>query len=212
MNFMKKGVIRTMTEADIDSVVKIHQTAFRGFFLERMGLPFLAAYYNCVLNYRSSIALVYSVTGKSIDGFVVGFTDPVGFYESFRAGKTKLLLPIFLGLARRPWLLLEIFANVLRVTNKSETKIVDGSTELASIGVETPGHGIGGKLIRAFAEKAWAQSVRYITLTTDRDDNGQVHEFYTKHGFSNIGSERRQGRVLIKYLLENPIINKGEKV
>lgn len=197
--------IRVMTGADVDAVVKIHQKAFQGFFLERMGPAFLSAYYDCVINYSASIALVYSANQRSLDGFVVGFTDPLGFYKHFSAARKGFLVAIFVGFARRPWLIREVLANIMRVRDKSVSEGVIGSAELTSIGVSNSGRGVGKELLRAFIEKTWVTGASGVFLTTDRDDNDSVNEFYIKNGFKNVGFDVRVGRVLVKYLLKNPI-------
>jgi hypothetical protein len=51
-------ISREMNANDLDAVVAIHQEAFKGFFLTRMGPRFLRAYYNTVLDFGGRIAII----------------------------------------------------------------------------------------------------------------------------------------------------------
>ena len=193
-----------MLADDIDAVVKIHQKAFNGFFLERMGPEFLSAYHQCVFDYAHSVSLVHVNKTGIVDGFVTGYENPTQFYGALRSAKLKLVRPVFVALARRPWLILKVLANLFRVRKNSTSLYSQGAIELGTIGVLNSGRGVGGELIREFIEKSWALGAHSINLTTDRDDNERAHEFYLKYHFVNSGSEYREGRALTRYLIENP--------
>jgi hypothetical protein len=198
------GLIRDMFSDDIDSVVKIHQKAFKGFFLERMGPEFLSVYHHCVFDYAQSVALVHVNEKGVVDGFVAGYENPTQFYAALRSAKRKLVRPVFVALARRPWLILKVLSNFVRVRESSTSLYSQGVIELGTIGVVNSGGGAGGELIRAFIEKSWSLGAHSINLTTDRDDNERAHKFYLKHHFVNSGFEYREGRVLTRYSIENP--------
>ena len=44
-----KIIIRDAIESDVESIVSIHQDAFKGFFLTTLGTDFLKFYYSCFL-------------------------------------------------------------------------------------------------------------------------------------------------------------------
>lgn len=73
---------------------------------------------------------------------------------------------------------------------------------LANEGVISKGRGIGSQLLRKFVEFAWQSDANEIRLTTNRDDNDSVNQFYLKHGFHNIGVEYRNKRALNIYSLK----------
>ena len=211
---MSESETRLMVAADIYSVVKIHQEAFRGFFLAQMGTPFLEVYYRIVLAYSGSIAHVYLGKSCNIEGFAVGFVGPVAFYRELKRSRLQLILPILSGVMRNPKLLVKIFENIKRVTESEAAKshfFVDKDTvELSSIAVSSSAKGIGGILLDAFVEDAWSRNISNITLTTDFENNELVNKFYVKHGFEKNGLETRKGRKLWRYILVNrKMVSKG---
>jgi len=194
-----------MTVADISCVVKIHQQAFHGFFLEQMGPSFIKAYYSIVLAYAGSIAHVYIGKDGLIEGFAVGFADPRAFYKKLKRSSLKLIFPILFGVIQNPGLFVRMLQNVRRVSGSKhidwQFAIDEKTAELSSIAVGSAAKGTGSLLIDAFIKDAWSRSLVDITLTTDYEDNELVNKFYIKHGFKRIGVEVRKGRRLLRYLL-----------
>ena len=200
-------LLRAMTEADIDSVVEIHQKAFQGFFLEQMGTPFIKAYYRIVLAFSGSIAHVYLGRSSSIEGFVVGFIGPIAFYKKLKRSGLQLIAPILYGVILNLKLVGRIFENIKRVSasdsERSPAFIDKDTVELSSIAVSSPADGIGSILLDAFVKEAWSRNMSTITLTTDFENNELVNKFYIKHGFEKTGLETRKGRKLCRYILVN---------
>jgi ribosomal protein S18 acetylase RimI-like enzyme len=62
----------------------------------------------------------------------------------------------------------------------------DDVAGLFSIGVlpELQGSGAGKKLVQAFLDEARRRGCSRVFLTTDRDDNESVNQFYEKLGFA----------------------------
>lgn len=186
--------VRDAVAGDLPDVVRVHQIAFKGFFLDRMGPRFLRAYYDAILEYGPSIFLVNIDENDELDGFAVGFQDPEAFYDHFRSRRLRLLPIIALALLRRPTLFVGIARNTGRVaaTGKGAASIV----ELSSIATSRLGTGIGSQLLQAFCDRSRGLSASEVTLTTDRDDNAPVVNFYLRHGFEKRGIELRGARVL----------------
>jgi len=202
---MTTPVLRKMTEVDIYYVVKIHQKAFPGFFLEQMGASFLNAYYRILLAYSGSIAYVYEGEGNLLEGFAVGFISPVVFYKKLKRSKLQLIFPILFGIITNPKLVFKIFENIKRVSDSNSItphSFLDKDTvELSSIAVISAANGIGSILLKAFIEDAQKREISNITLTTDFENNELVNKFYLKHGFKKSGLEVRKGRKLCRYTL-----------
>lgn len=189
---------RVMTAADLDAVVRVHQLAFRGFFLDRMGPAFLHAYYSSVLSYGKSIALVAEGASGVVEGFVVGFIEPGEFYQHFRGQRLKLLPVILLALIKRPSLLMNILRNSARVHRVAEDH--DSiECELSSIASSQQIKGTGSLLLHKFIDEVKLSGVGRISLTTDEFNNDSVNSFYLKHGFRATGRELRADRTLIVY-------------
>jgi len=191
--------IRDMEQRDLDAVVEVHRTAFPGFFLTRMGRRFLRAYYETALDYAPTIALVCEEQpGSALRGFVVGFREPQGFYALFSARRRRLLPAIFRAILSDPGLLRAILRNMRRVADQAEHPV--DAAELASIGVDGQGRGAGGRLVEEFCERAAANGLRTVVLTTDAEENDSVRTFYERRGFVLDGFEDRGDRRLCRYV------------
>lgn len=211
---MSESETRLMVAADIYSVVKIHQEAFRGFFLAQMGTPFLKVYYRIVLAYSGSIAHVYVGRRSTVEGFAVGFIGPMAFYKKLKRSGLQLIVPILFGIILNPKLVVKVFENIKRVSDldseRSHTFIDKDTVELSSIAVSSSAKGIGSILLDAFVEDAWSRDISTITLTTNFENNELVNNFYIKHGFEKNGLETRKGRKLWRYILVNrKMVSKG---
>lgn len=191
--------IRDMESRDLEAVVAIHLTAFPGFFLTRMGRPFLRAYYQTVLDYAPGIALVFEdSTDKMLRGFVVGFGEPQGFYTLFSARRRRLLPSILLAALWDPGLVGGILRNMRRVIDQAAHPL--DAAELASIGVDGQGRGVGGVLLESFCQRATDAGLRKVVLTTDANENDSVRAFYERRNFALDGFEVRANRRLCRYV------------
>ncbi len=187
-----------MTQFDLNAIIDIHQRAFTGFFLTRMGPRFLRGYYRAALDCESSIALVaYETETQRLSGFAVGFRDPQDFYALFSRRKKRLVPAILLAVLRDPSLVPAILSNAKRVEAQAQQPV--DSVELSSIAVGEAGHGVGGKLLEAFAEVARQTGSSVLYLTTDETENDNVRRFYEARGFKLDGIEERGERRLCRY-------------
>lgn len=194
-------VIREMGESDLASVVAIHEQAFHGFFLTRMGPRFVHAYYQTVLDFEASIALVaHDTESDRTLGFAVGFRDPHRFYAQFGLRRKRLLPATLLAVLRDPGLVPQILRNMRRVEAQAQQPV--NAVELSSIAVGTPSGGVGGALLEAFAGEARAEGAHTLILTTDAEGNAPVRGFYEARGFKLVGIEKRGMRQLCRYSRE----------
>lgn len=193
---------RQMNIEDIDSVVKIHQSAFKGFFLDQLGPMFLKKYYTYTLKYSDSIALVSYDNDKKITGFCVGFLNPAEFYNFFYAHKIELMPSILVGFIRRPIILINIIKNIFRVNNERKAVFNENHCELASIGVKNNTKGIGSILLKQFIQSVENTDAKKIALTTNKYNNEKVHNFYIKHGFFKKKDIIRDKRILTEFIYQ----------
>ena len=171
---------------DLADIVRVHQSAFPGFFLTRLGPGVLQVYYRQVLEVEGSIFLVEVVDGQIV-GFVAGFVDPARFYRQIRAGIRDMIIPALLGILSAPSIIPRMLVNLLRIKRKDLAQLpYPGlAAELASIGVmpEVSGQGVGRQLVARFLAEATVLGAAYVTLTTDADNNDRTNLFYRKLGF-----------------------------
>ena len=194
-------ILKAMTSNDLDSVVSLHQEAFEGFFLTRMGPQFLRSYYQTILDFEGNISLVAcDPHSDRVMGFAVGFCDPQGFYSAFARRRRRMLPIIALAIARDLRLVPQILRNMRRIEAQAQQQV--DAVELSSIAVGAPGRGVGGALLEAFTNKARSKGAHRLILTTDADGNDAVREFYEARGFSLEGFETRAARQLCRYFRE----------
>ena len=168
----------------LDSIVQIHLAAFKGFFLESMGARFLKVLYRGFLVESTGVCLV-AIEGKDVVGFVVGTTQPEGFFR--RLLRRQWPAFVFAGTASLTLHPLRVGKKFLSALSYRGEKPVDvpNATLLSSIGVAPSGKGkgVGNTLISAFCERAQASGAPTVFLTTDRDGNDAVNQFYLLNGF-----------------------------
>ena len=195
-------VIRGAAEQDLATIIRIHRSAFRQFFVTQLGDWVLRLYYSMVVNYRAGIMLVSEEHGN-ITGFVCGFLDPTEFYRLMWANRRAFALPAMAALLRHP----SLFGNVVRTIRRIQTSAVQGpparSCELSSIAVapEACGNGLGKTLLRAFLQRSWLMNAQSVFLTTDADGNERSNEMYREVGFECTRRFlQRRGRWMNEYV------------
>jgi glycosyltransferase involved in cell wall biosynthesis/ribosomal protein S18 acetylase RimI-like enzyme len=199
----REPVIRSATTHDLTSIVRIHQSAFRRFFVTQLGGWVLRLYYRLVMNYHAGVILVSEDHG-ALTGFVCGFLDPGDFYRLMWANRRSFALPALAALFRHP----SLAGNVIRAIRRIQTSAVQGpparSCELSSIAVapEACGNGLGKTLLRAFLQRSWSMDAQSVFLTTDADGNERANAMYREVGFECTRRfMQRRGRWMNEYVL-----------
>lgn len=175
---------RQAVDGDIDSVARMHLSAFGGFFLSQLGYRFLCVMYRAFLKSSGSLFVVYEMPSGQLVGFVVGV---------LQGQKDRWLAVRFL-----PQFLLAVLPAVLRhpapVIKRLWTRFFDadespqvplGAAVLRSIGVQPSmrGSGVAASLLQAFENLALSKGVGQVFLTTDELDNERAQRFYERGGY-----------------------------
>jgi len=194
--------IRAMSKNDLEQVVAVHLKSFRGFFLTFLGHDFLKVFYSFALSEAKSIAIVAEMNETpKIIGFVVGTTEPSGFYtRAVRKKGASFALASVPAAIKEPRIIVRLFRALKK---PKEAKESIGDCELMSIAVlpNTSSRGVGSKLEAAFYEKAKGKRAKMITLTTDKCNNDHVNKFYEKCGYSVYNSfVTPEGREMSRYI------------
>ena len=196
--------LRQMERTDAAAASEIHLRAFPGFFLSLLGQRFMRQYYREICIDPDGVAMVAEVDDR-IGGLVVGAGNPRGFYR--RLFRRRGLLFGFLALPaifRRPW----ITGRILRGRSHAENQLDDSGTfGLFSLAVDPcySGLRLGSLLVNAFAAVVRQRGGASICLTTDRDGNQKVNEFYLRNGFALTGQFcTPEGRWMNEYCLRIP--------
>ncbi|WP_371372109.1 GNAT family N-acetyltransferase [Sporomusa aerivorans] len=196
-------MVREMDIYDVDHVVAIHLRSFSGFFLSFLGYQFLKAYYSAVCYAADGLRFVFLDESGKIAGFVVGASNPRGFYSR---------------LLKRDWYKFAaasveaIFRNPLIIPRLLRALLFPGSNPvglhvagLFSIAVSPSDQTKGGgtMLLSAFIAEAGRRGCKQIVLTTDKDNNDAVNKFYVKNGLEvSRQYSTPEGRQMNEYCLD----------
>lgn len=167
---------------DIEAVIKVHNSAFKGFFLTGLGSDFLKIYYISVAKAPDGI-LIGAYRDNELIGFCAACTMSAGF-------NSRLIKDNILNFSRIGLMLLFTKSKALLRLAKNLTKkgsVTDKGdyAELMSIAVDKKIQNIGaGKAMIDYLEETLRRrGIMRLSLTTDHDDNEATLAFYTKRGF-----------------------------
>jgi ribosomal protein S18 acetylase RimI-like enzyme len=192
------------TPSHLNTIVEIHLQAFAGFFLKSLGPSFLKELYRGFISEPSGVCLV-AVDGKTVVGFVAGTTQPEKFFlRLLRRRWYAFLLAGTASFARHPLRVGAKFLSALRYRGEKPVDVPNAAL-LSSIGVfrSGKGQGIGKILIAAFCQKAQNSGASTVFLTTDRDNNDAVNEFYLSSGFTLHSSFLKERKRWMKLYVRN---------
>ena len=194
--------IRPMRTADIQEVVRIHLDSFQGFFLTFLGAKFLRLLYDSIVSAPEGVVLIAGGREDAISGFVAGVTEQNGFYARLlRRRKWRFAMAALGALLRRP----SIAPRLLRALRRPDDAAESSAPAcLMSISVRPSarGSGAGRALVAAFGSELRARGIHTYCLTTDRDDNDDVNDFYRRNGFTLQRTfVTREGRRMSEYVM-----------
>lgn len=175
--------IRKIDKHNIPSLVQVHKSSFKDFFLTQVGDKFLYLYYDCVRKAEDAILLgIYD--DSELCGFCAASLNSRGF--TTRLIKNNLLRFISIGiklLLTHPKALIRLMKNL----TKKSSEVEDNAdyAELYSIGVakSKQGKGIGKQLYVALENSLGQRGCKRVSLTTDFFDNEATIAFYKSVGF-----------------------------
>ncbi len=176
-------MIRTFEMCDVDEVVAVHISSFPGFFLSFLGSRFLSLFYSGICAAPEGICFVYLNEASRPAGFVAGSSNPSGFYSRLlKRCWFKFALASIGPILNKPSIIKRVARAMLLPSRNPVGEHVAG---LFSIGVcpELQGAGAGKKLVQAFLNEAQNRGCKRVFLSTDRDNNEVVNQFYLDCGF-----------------------------
>lgn len=198
---LKKWVLRRAEQGDIDQIVEVHLSSFPGFFLSFLGPRFLKLLYQEIRSHPQGILAVATMDSRVV-GFVAGVTEQSGFYRSLvQRRKWAFAIAAFNAFVRSP----SIAPRLLRALKKPRDSSASAAACLMSIAV-TPikaSKGLGTALLQSFCEELRRRSICTFCLTTDRDGNDNVNNFYRTRGFELTQTFcTREGRWMNEYVMK----------
>lgn len=179
-------IIRKANLNDINSIVKIHKSAFDGFFLTSLGEHFLKLYYSTFI--KSDEGVVYCAV---TDNEVVGFSACSYVSKGFNASLIKKnIFKYFIETVRlfftKPKALVRLARNMNKESKDLTVKDDGMYAELYSIAISPicQGGGIGRQLLTKTEEDIVVHN-SFISLTTDYNNNDKTLAFYHSLGYSD---------------------------
>lgn len=174
--------IREANLNDLDDIVRTHLSAFKDFFLSKLGEKFLKVYYKSFLESPEGIVLV-CCHERQLLGFCATCTRSAGFNKRLllnnivRFGKHALRL-----IMTKPRAVLRLVKNM---SKEGEVKDDGEYSELFSIGVteDAQGKGVGKLLLKRLDVELRIRKIAQLSLTTDYEDNQKAIGFYKSNGF-----------------------------
>ena len=103
--------IRNATVKDLSDIVRIHCSAFAGFFLTSLGSNFLHFYYKCFILSNETVTLVATDCGN-----IVGFSAAT---KTSRGFNSRLIKQNYFNLST----IVQIFVHFTQITNKIGKKL-----------------------------------------------------------------------------------------
>lgn len=175
------------TLSDISGIVKIHQEAFKDFFLTSLGEDFLKLYYSTFINSKDGV--VYCAQKNDT---IVGFSATSYMSHGFNSKLIKKNLFKYSIMAvklmfTQPKSIIRLMKN-LNKESKNTTIQDDGHyAELYSIAVspDCQGEGIGMFLL-SVTESDIREKNNEISLTTDYYNNNKTLAFYRALGYNEL--------------------------
>jgi GNAT superfamily N-acetyltransferase len=175
-------VVRAMAAGDSDAVAAAHIASFPGFFLTFLGPGFLRLLYRGIVDDPGGVAIVAERDARIL-GFVAGVTEQSGFYRRLIVSRKWAFARAALGgVCSRPWVVPRLL-RALRKPADSRESVANACLMSIAVLPSEGGRGLGRRLVAEFSKEMRRRGVAAFGLTTDRDGNASVNEFYVRAGF-----------------------------
>jgi len=203
--------VKSILFSDLPQIVDIHLKSFPHFFLTFLGKNFLSLFYTSVYHEPDSIILVATLNDR-IEGFAAGVTNQCNFYQRLvKKQKWAFAFASLRALLRRPRIAPRLLRALMKPA-KVQCAVAEACLMSVAVRPESEGKGIGKKLVKAFCQELAKRGIRTACLTTDRDNNDRVNQFYQKLGFRlSRYYVTPEGRAMNEYVIQVGI-GKTEKV
>ncbi len=175
--------IKNIEIKDLEEVVRVHNSAFKGFFLTDLGPRFLKLYYRSVA--KSDIGILLGAFDDSgvLTGFCAACQRSNGFNQKIVSDNIVDFGMIGLHLLiTKPSALIRLIKNITKKGNNED----DGEyAELLSIAVDKriQHSGTGKAMLSRLEDILKAKNIQLLSLTTDGENNSSTLSFYRKQGF-----------------------------
>lgn len=178
--------VKPASKKSIDEIVKVHTSAFPGFFLTQLGDNFLKLYYKSVLKSKAGILLV-CIEQDEVVGFCAACTKSKNFNSKLiKENLCEYILEGIKLVFTKPKALMRLYNNMSKTSSDVEDK--GEYAELMSIGVrkKIQNKGVGKALLKELEKILKCECIKQLSLTTDMTDNEKTLSFYSNYGFTSM--------------------------
>lgn len=173
-------IIRKAKPSDVEKIVLIHKSAFKGFFLTSLGDRFLSVYYSCFIKSDASVILCAEEGGQLL-GFSAATKESKGFNgRLIKANALKFIMVGVRLLFTNPPALVRLAKNLTKKSKEVEDNGNYGELYSIGVNVDAQGKSVGRSLL---AETEKLIGVKELSLTTDYYNNEATIAFYKKCGY-----------------------------
>ena len=168
---------------DANQLARIHLTSFPNFFLSSLGLKFLESFYRCIIISPECIGTVLCIDNK-VNGFAIGNAKNQGFYkELIKRHFFELCFAGFSEIIKSPTKIIKMIKSVK--STKSIPQNLNSKPCLLSICIlpNMARKGAGTMLLKNFEFNLTENNFHSYFLTTDKNGNESVNNFYLKNKF-----------------------------
>ena len=176
-------ISHAISASDALPLARLHERAFPGFFLSRLGVSFLVQFYLGFVEEPTAVVAVARDAGGHPQGVAVGTTDPVGFFgHLLRRRLVGFTLAALRAAVATPSAAPRLLA---AISYRGDVPPGRGGALLSSICVDPSqtGRGVGSALLAAWSRRARSMGADLAFLTTDADGNDAVNDWYRREGW-----------------------------
>jgi hypothetical protein len=192
--------IRPMQQRDAPAVARQHHAAMGTSLWAQLGVPFLEALYQALVDSPHFLAFVYEDRPGELGGFIAGSTDTARmFRETLRAHYPALAVAAARGVAARPRVALRLWRTG-RYFEESGPEI-HGESLFCSFQPRLRGTRVSGQINKVLFDELLARGHRQVKITTEAGNDGAARQlqswgFEADHRFSFYG------KPMVRYVLD----------
>jgi len=193
------AAIRPMQQRDAAAVARQHHAAMGSSLWARLGLPFLEALYQGLVDSPHFLAFVHE-DEQGMGGFIAGSTDTARmFRETLRAHYPALAVAAVTGLARRPRVAWQLLRTGTYFDASGED--IPGESLFCSFRPDLRGTRVSGHINKVLFDELAARGHRKVKITTEADNRGANRQL-SSWGFHVDRHFAFYGKDMVRYVLD----------
>ena len=193
------GAIRPMQFRDAWAVAQLHHAAMGRSLWSRLGLPFLLALYQSLVDCPWFVGFVY-IENSEVRGFIAGSYDTSAMYRDIALRRYMFLGPAAaLGLVRNPSAA-KALVETYRYFGVSGAADVPGESLFCSFAPDLRGKRVSGHINKVLFDELASRGHKQVKITTETDNEGANRQLQS-WGFKDVHRFRFYGKDMVTYVL-----------